>query len=462
MGLYRTYFDKNNTIIKDSSVNTAKNPISELYCGENVSRFLFNCDFTNLKEMFSENNINLDTARHILKIKNTSDFDIKNGLNTFNDILVSDNDRSTSFDLELRPLTQSFDEGTGYDFTPVRLTGDTSYKIEPSNWFEATRLVDFTEPGAVNTNEILATQHFDNGNENVELDITDFVNSIITEALSFQDLDNNEITTPYGFILKYSDESETADAGITRTLGLYTKYTQTFYEPYIETTWDDHISDDRINFYHNKTNRLYLYVNVNGVPTNLDDVPTCVINETETYFPVHQAKGVYYVEITGNTYTETYVENIDVWSELYINGVHLDDVRLRFVPIDGKTYFGIGSTMSEPIKYGLSLSGIKFGETIDQGNIRKVNVLLRKPYTLNDYDFASQIYYRMYVKQGKNLVEVIDWQRVSKGYDTHFFNIDTSWMLPQTYYVDIKIILGGEVNIYNEQLKFTINNKIIH
>ena len=45
MGIYRTYFDKNNTIVKDSLVNTGRNQVSELYFGDKVSRFLFYCSF---------------------------------------------------------------------------------------------------------------------------------------------------------------------------------------------------------------------------------------------------------------------------------------------------------------------------------------------------------------------------------------------------------------------------------
>ena len=42
----RTYFDRNNTIIYNSTLNTARNPVTELFYGgnevnRNYSRFLF-------------------------------------------------------------------------------------------------------------------------------------------------------------------------------------------------------------------------------------------------------------------------------------------------------------------------------------------------------------------------------------------------------------------------------------
>jgi hypothetical protein len=46
----------------------------------------------------------------------------------------------------------------------------------------------------------------------------------------------------------------------------FTNNTQTFYEPYIETKYDNHIIDDRNNFILDKLNKLYLYVNVGGNP----------------------------------------------------------------------------------------------------------------------------------------------------------------------------------------------------
>jgi hypothetical protein len=33
-------------------------------------------------------------------------------------------------------------------------------------------------------------------------------------------------------------------------------------------------------------------------------------------------------------------------------------------------------------------------------------------------------------------------------------------MVPQTYYIDLKVERNGEVNLYNEELKFTIISKL--
>jgi hypothetical protein len=48
MSYFRSYFEKNNTIIKNSQVNTAKNPTTEIFYGSGFSKFLFKVDFTDL------------------------------------------------------------------------------------------------------------------------------------------------------------------------------------------------------------------------------------------------------------------------------------------------------------------------------------------------------------------------------------------------------------------------------
>jgi len=468
MGIYRTYFEKNNTIVKNSSINTAKNPISELYCGDEVSRFLFFVDFSQIETMIANKQINLSdpNTKHILKITNTSNFDIKPNLNVNNDIMVGDGYRTSSCDIELRALTQDWDEGNGYDYQQVLLLGDDAYNIEPSNWTNATNLDTFIIPGAVNTNDIIGTQHLDHGNENIEIDITDFVNSLFTTGVTVNTISGSTYTANYqnyaGFVLKYSDVSESVFNGLTKTIGFFSKYTNTFFEPYIETIYDDLVKDDRVNFYLNKDNNLFLYSNINGSLKNLDELPICTIGNN-TFTVKQVSTGVYYVTIPAAyslNHFNTYTKYQDIWTNIKYNGVTLNNISLSFVPLDSQDYYQIGSKVIEPVRYGATMSGIKFGEDLTQGEIRKINVLLRKAYTLNDYDFVDDLYYRMYIKQGNNIVEIFDWQPISKSYDTHFTYLDTSWLIPQTYYIDLKVVLAGEVNIYNEQLRFTVKSKI--
>ena len=52
----RTYFDKNNTIVNNQTVNTGLNPVTELFYGgstgmEKFSRFLFHFNEARLKDL---------------------------------------------------------------------------------------------------------------------------------------------------------------------------------------------------------------------------------------------------------------------------------------------------------------------------------------------------------------------------------------------------------------------------
>ena len=467
MGVYRTYFDKNNTIIGNSQVNTGKNPISELYYGEQKSRFLFYCSFDEIKAKFDNKVFNTNNVKHYLVIKNTSNFDITQTLSVNNDIVFTDKYRPTSFDLELKPIKQIWDEGNGYDFALNLLASsypeDNTYTLSASNWFNGTNATPFLTPGGV-LGTLIATQHFDSGNEDVMMDITDFVNELLVSGVTTgitSGTTSTGLTYSYqGFCLKYSDYFESATNEFTYALGLNTKYTPSFFEPFIQTVYDDTIIDDRTNFYLNKINRLYLYVNVNGQMTNLDVLPTCSINGTG-YTVTHQTTGVYYATIpaTGDTF-DSYVSYYDVWSNVLINGISRPNIRMTFVPKEDNDYYQMGSTIMEPVPYGISVSGIKQDEKIKQGNTRVVFVHMRKPFTVSEQDVLTHLNYRLYVKQGSNQVSVLDWQPVNKTYNSNSFNIDTTWMVPQTYYIDVKLELNGQTMIYNEALRFTVPSNL--
>lgn len=470
MGIYRTYFDKNNTIIENSYVNTAKNPVSELSYGAGFTRFFFYCSFAEILAKYNNGVFTTGSTNHYLKLKNTSNFDVTQQLSIYNNIDLSDDYRATSFDLELKATQEYWDEGTGYDFQfdPTELPQDSPYRLEPSNWYQATTIQNFLTPGCTLSGQI-ATQHFDNGDEDIYMDITNFVNGLLVSGITSGITSGGTsglttgITYNYtGFCLKYTDAFEALASvdGFARTMGMFTKYTQSFFEPFIETVYDDTIVDDRNSFYLNKNNRLYLYVNIDGQMTNLDSLPTCTVNGSGLTVN-QQTTGVYYVTVpNGGGNLTTYSKYYDIWSGITVSGISRPSVTLSFIPKDSTDYYQIGSNVLEPVNYGISTSGIKFGEKIPQGIIRKVFVHLRKPYTVEEYDVLTNIYYNLYIKQGPNRVEILDWQPISRVYNSNTFTIDTTWMVPQIYYVDIKVVRNGATYIYNEEMNFEVPSQI--
>jgi hypothetical protein len=472
MGIYRTYFDRNNTIIKDSTINTGRNQVSELSYGNQLTRFLFYCSFDEIKNKIANKEIIIDdNTKHYLHIKNTSNFDISSFLSNNNSLVYNGSYRSTSFDLELRAFKEYWDEGTGYDFilNTVKSEPNRDFVQEPSNWFYGTKVTPFLSPGGTLSPTVIATQHLDKGNEDILMDVSDFVNDILVNGIvtgvttGTTTGTTTGVTTNYsGFCLKYTDDYESLTYDDTRSyfLGLFTKYTQTFFEPFIETVFDDHISDDRVDFYLDKVNNLFLYVNIGGAMTNLDALPACVINDV-VYTTKQKTTGVYYAEIpaTGTTF-DSYTMYNDIWTGITVNNISLPDIKLSFIPKENTDYYQIGSTIMEPKNYGLSISGIKRDEKLGQGEKRKVFVHVRKPYTVEEHDVLNRVYYKLYIKQGQGKVTVLDWTKIDKIYNSNVFTVDTTWMIPQVYYIDIKIEVNGQTTVYNEELKFTINNTL--
>jgi hypothetical protein len=461
MGIYRTYFDKNNTIVKDSEINTGRNQVSELYFGSKTSRFLFYCSFDEIKSLINDKTININgDVTHILKIKNTSSFDIKPFLSISNNLMLGDSYRPNSVDLELHVITEKWDEGTGYDFTDSinSLPENRDYISEPSNWFKGTLVDTFTTPGIIFSGDTpIAVTHLDKGNEDIEMDITDFVNSYVTTGTTTG-------TTQYmGFCLKYSEAIENIDTSSDPkafALGLFTRHTQTFFEPFIETKYDDYIEDDRNSFYLGKANKLFFTSIIGGKLENLDSLPTCSINGVN--LTVYQkTKGIYYVNVYGSEDIFTsYSEYNDIWGDIIHNGSQRPDVKMRFIPIDADKYYTFNTDILDDTRYGLSLSGIRREEKLTQGEKRKVNVLLRKPYTVSEYEVSNTIYYRMYTKQGTTVIPITEWERVNKSMNNNYFTIDTTWLIPQDYFIDIKIETNGETNIYENELEFQLVNKL--
>lgn len=454
----RTFFDKNNTIIKNSYLNTGRNPVTELFYGgadgENqYSRFLFHFDETRLVNLYDNGTFtDLSKLRHTLKLTNTASFnyDLLNGT-------MGNKDRACSFDLIVFPINQPWDEGVGYDFQECGLlVGDCAVSNGPSNWIYPRTAENWTGGSGVYSGSptVIATQHFDLGNENMEVDITDYINGILTG------------NTNYGLGIAYARPYELTSTRSLQYVGFFTRHTQTFYEPYIETVYNNHIKDDRNNFFLDKPNKLYLYVNLAGLPTNLDNLPSVNIYDQngdlyESYGPnqvTHVTKGVYSIEIsvpTTTTITAGYLFN-DVWTNIVINGVSRPDISLEFQLMDSLGYYNIGASDSLPKSVAVNVAGIKNQEKIKRGDVRKVLVSTRIPYTVEQTQNINGLKYRLYVREGRNEVTVIDFQDIEMASNYNYFLIDTQSLIPNTYYLDVLCESNLEVTTLKEVLNFTV------
>lgn len=459
----RTYFDKNNTIVKNSNVNTGLNPIAELFYGgeigsEQYSRFLFHFDESRLKSLYTGGTFtDLSKLTHTLRLTNTGSFD-KDLLNG----TMGSKERASSFDLMVFKINQVWDNGVGYDYKPSTfLTGSDAYSIGSSNWINPQTGLSWSGGTGVYSGSssglTIGTQHFDFGNENIEIDITAYVNGLLTG------------NTNYGLGIAYTAPYEAMNSLALQYVGFFTNNTQTFYEPFVETIYDNHITDDRNNFYLDKPNKLYLYVNLVSNPTNLDTIPSVSVYDQDgnifsAYSPTavtHVTKGVYSIDIiVPTTSTNDATMYTDVWSGITINGVSRPPIELNIPVMNSMGYYNIGNNDMLPKKIGVSISGIQNKERIKRGDIRKVIVSARIPYTVEQTQTIDGLKYRLWVSEGSSELTVIDFQPVEMANNYYYFLLDTASLIPNTYYLDVLATSNQEVTTIKNALQFDIVNQV--
>ena len=484
MSIHKSYFDKSNTLIYNSYTNTARNPIVELFYGrvDNVaiplgySRYIFNIDTDDLKNKISTGLIStgctgFSNIKHILRMTNTSFFDKE----LLNDKTSQGRRRATSFDLILFriPQNQPWDSGVGYDYYDFGITNlnDRSFSQRPSNWFETLTISAWTTPGVYsNTNSvtgtgvnysgltIIDTQHFEFGNEDIEFDMTNEINSILSGGT----------TGVTGWGISYLPQVENI-SGLTEnySVGFFSPQTQTFYEPYLETSYDDLILDNRNNFTCGVSNDLYLYAYDNGIPLTFDNTPVVdildsdgvVVNSSLTTCLV--TEGVYKVTVPSINCGNAPCLYYDVWKNIVINGVSFNNIENEFALQEQSKRFQIGTTTENPKIFGFSFDGIKQNEKVINTDIRKVNVVVKQAYSSKSTLNYVKAYYRIYVREVANTeVQVQDWTRVNKTPDGYYFVFDTTDKIPNEYFVDIKVITDKNVDTYKRELQFQIVNKL--
>jgi len=458
-----TYFDKSNTIVSNQNVNTGLNPVTEIFYGgaigeQQYSRYIFHFDASRLQSLYNNGTYtDLTKLTHTLRMTNTNTFDtdLLNGT-------YAGKDKASSFDLIVFKINQNWDNGVGYDFdVPAVILGNPAYSNGASNWIEAqTGVVWQGGPGIYSgstSGVTIATQHFDKGNENLNIDITDYVNGLITGV------------TNYGLGIAFTRGFELLNTIALQYVGFFTNNTQTFYEPYVETVYDNHITDDRNNFFLDKPSKLYLYVNLAGNPTNLDTKPSVMVHDNNglllsAYTPSqvnHVTLGVYSIDIiVPSNGDNVEVMYNDTWSGISINGVTRPNLTLDFVTKDSMGYYNIGVNDMLPRKTAVSISGIKNKEKIKRGDIRKVLVSARIPYTVEQTQNISGMKYRVYVLEGTAEYTFIDFQPIEMANNYYYFLIDTASFIPNNYFIDVLVESNQEVTTLKNVVEFEIVNQV--
>ena len=465
--------------MKDSKLNSGINPVAELHYGHGIySRILMQFDVEGIRSKINDKTFaNTEKLHHYLRLTNAGSIDFTElHCGKLSDVSNGMVKRAASFDLIFFLIPMEWDGGKGFDMVRDKFTDKGDYlqfhnklpnlvSEDGCNWFQPRNGYKWNEEGVysldtltaeynkfssdLGSDIVLYRQHFDIGNENINIEITDLVNKYLSGEIK-----------NYGIGVAFSPMLEESIDKYERYCSFFTHKTNTFFEPFVESVYEDCISDDRGSFTLNKNNKLYLYCNIDGETRNLDEMPTCMING-RPYDVKQFGKGIYYVDVFGDKgFFRPRTMYYDVWSNLKYDGVEFEDVELDFVVYHQQHLFNFGSTLKETNHFTSSIYGIKQDERIKRGDLRKVGVTARQNYTTNKTSLLGNIYYRLYVMDGERELDIIKWEQINKTCTENFFSIDTSMLIPQRYYIDVKYKYNMEEISERKVLSFVITDDL--
>ena len=484
--VYKTYLSKFNTIIKGSKQNTGLNPISTLVYGHNtvVSRALMYFDHSKVKCLLNDGIMpNIEKMKHVLHITNGGSLDFTS-VHDCGTSIINDNKsvRATSFDVIFFIIPKPWDRGKGFDYkknffnrgyySNTQVDNERLLSEDGSNWFQRMNGLPWDEEGVYSNEKlsieydkwscgeesvIIGRKHFDIGNENIDLDITEIFNKFL--------LGEKE---NYGIGMAFSPMTELIDSEYENYVTWFTDKTSNFFEPYVETRYYDYVSDDRSNFVLDKNNKLYLYCTIGDHLEDLDKNPTVTIKNGDDEIIMEGieskkfSKGIYYIDLKlSRSYFEADTMLYDTWMDILYQGEKLDDISLDFVLKRTSNFFNIGNSLSvNNTTFKPSVSGINEKEQIKRGDLRKLIISAQPNYSQNTIQLIDTMDIRLYVKDGMGEIDVISWDRVNKSFSENYYLIDTNILIPQRYYVDIRITYGMNSIVHHDVLKFDIVNDL--
>lgn len=153
----------------------------------------------------------------------------------------------TSYDMTIKPISSSWDEGLGQDIG----YGDHGF----ANWDKRSSTDFWTTPGGDFISSTTASAHFDTGNEDIDVDVTAIVNNWLSgtfpnyglAVMMTASIESDSVYTDYYRKKFYSRQTGFSDRA-----------------PYIEVRVPDFKGDDRTNMHWDRTGSLYLYNVVGG------------------------------------------------------------------------------------------------------------------------------------------------------------------------------------------------------
>ena len=167
------------------------------------------------------------------------------------------------YSLQIVNLTQEWQEGLGLDMENY---SDLTYDIRGSNWIKRSGSTSWTTAGST-SGSLIYTAEFPEGDENLEVDITNLVNRWI----------DNDTVTNNGVAIKIASSLAIEDRSY-YTKKFFGRSSHNWFErPVLEARWDSAKTDDRGEFYVSSSlvngpdnlNTIYLYNYARGRLRNI-------------------------------------------------------------------------------------------------------------------------------------------------------------------------------------------------
>lgn len=396
----RTYFSKDNLIIKNSEINLGLKGVANLQNISDISytsRYLFFFDLNELVNIHL--NCNVLNLKHILNFYCTG--------NQFS--------CSPYFDLEFFVINQEWDEGCGvYEDCNHKCNeysvNDCFTTNSPSNWYYANENLWGTD-GVYVSGTTIGYLNFGCGINLLKFDITDFIQ---------QNILNNSINNIKGIGIKFRDET------LNQNLEIYTRQTETFFEPFVETTYESTIRDDRYFFYLNENKTLILN-------KNLDNIPNLTIKNIDGDIIKTVSVSCCGDNLYCGTFSLTESNECDFfydeWSNLVSNSVALPNIVNKFYV---KEKINIDNEIVE-IKY-LNIKNNDYIERVSN----EIIVSLTEKFKKNTIKI-NKIFFKISKKDLAYTEDITNWIEFDYSNCEYYKNFDFSWLKKSEYYISFLI-----------------------
>lgn len=336
----------------------------------------------------------------------------------------------------------------------ISLTGDSNFtalSIDTSGGSTGTTLSSqtFALSATSIADSYWASQHFDIGDENLEIDVTRLVNAWLNG-----EIDNN------GLAIAYRRDFELLSTDTRSIASFFTNKTNSAFKPYIEVSYSQPIVDDRKQVSNNRTNRLFLYTFSGNSAANYYSASTVTINDPSGtavvtgLTPTQLGKGIYYVDfnLPNATRGQRYS---DIWSGVsFVPGVDQQDY-VQYFTVKDNYYTSSSPSIND---YTLNVYGLEGNSILRNDEIVRIFAELRVNFSHSDPEPFYAMSYRLIMN---NQDEVIPWTTVNKtirnNCTENFFDLDTSWLLNnQTYKIEFRIEELGSRRVFPETIDFSI------